>query len=421
MNWLGRLLRRGKVEQQLDKELSFHLDQHARDLIERGYDPAEAQRQARIEIGGPEQVKEECRDARGTRWVDDLVKDFRYALRTLRQRPGFAAVAVLTLALGIGATTVMFSVIDGVVLRPLPYADPARLVLIQEKTDYSTQWGDLWAVANPNYQDVKSQVHSLEMAAWRWGTGTLSTPGDAVNIQSLEVAADFFPMLGITPIRGRSFMKDDDRAGAPPVAIISYALWQRRFGQGLQAAGSTLTYDGKTYSVVGVLPPDFKMLGADPDVFLSLGQSSSPNMQNRARHSLRVWGHLRPGATMQQAQAELAIVGRQLARQYPESNKGRTFIVEALRPDIGDVGSTLWLLLAAVGVVLLIACVNVASLLLARAVSRERELAMRAALGASRNRLIRQCLTESAVLGLVGGLLGVLLASAGIRASSHLA
>ena len=414
MTWWNRLLRRKQLEEQLEKELRFHLEQHTADLIARGHDPAEARRQARLTLGGPEQVKEECRDARGTRWLEDLWQDLRYALRTLRQKPGFAAVALATLALGIGATTVMFTVINGVILKPLPYRDPDRLVKLQEKTDFSTQWGNLWAFTYPNFIDCKSGSHSLYFGAWRYGGGTVSGSGNAEYVDGREVSADLFPLLGVTPIQGRAFRSEEDRLGATPVAIISHGLWQRLFGGNAAAIGMPLVFEGKSYTIVGVIPAGFR-LGDEVDVFTLLGQDASPRMQNREAHGVQVWARLRPGATLAQAQAELALVGRHLAEQYPKSNKGRTFIAEPLRPDVGDVRSTLWLLLGAVSLVLLIACVNVASLLLARAVSRERELAMRLALGAGRGRLVRQCLTESAVLGLSGGVLGILLAAAGIR------
>ena len=414
MTWWNRLLRRKQMEEQLEKELRFHLEQHTADLIARGHDPVEARRQARLALGGPEQVKEECRDARGTRWLEDLWQDLRYALRTLRQKPGFAAVALATLALGIGATTVMFTVINGVVLKPLPYREPDRLVNLQEKTDFSTQWGNLWAFTYPNFIDCKSGSRSLDFGAWRYGGGTVSGSGNAEYVDGREVSADLFPLLGVTPIQGRAFRSEEDRLGATPVAIISHALWQRLFGGNAAAIGMPLVFEGKSYAIVGVIPAGFR-LGDEVDVFTLLGQDASPRVQNREAHGVQVWARLRPGATLAQAQAELTLVGRHLAEQYPKSNKGRTFIAEPLRPDVGDVRSTLWLLLGAVSLVLLIACVNVASLLLARAVSRERELAMRVALGAGRGRLVRQCLTESAVLGLSGGVLGILLAAAGIR------
>ncbi len=415
MTWWQRLWRRNQMEAQLDKELRFHIDQHAHDLMARGVDPGEARRQARLELGGPEQVKESCRDARGTRWLEDLWQDFRYALRTLRQKPGFAAVALLTLALGSGATTVMFTVIHGVLLKPLPYADPDRLVVLQEKTNWSTQWGDVWAFTYPNYLDCVKESRSLTLAAWRWGGGTVSKPGEPENVEGREISSDLFTALGVPLVRGRAFLPEEDRPGAAPVIIISYGLWQRRFAGNPGAIETQMVLDGKSYTIVGITPAGFRLNDQELDVFTPLGQDTAPYMQARDGHGLMVWARLRPGATLAAARTELDVVGRRLAEQYPKTNRGRTFVVDPLGPDVGDVRSTLWLLLGAVSLVLLIACVNVASLLLARAVSRERELAMRVALGAARSRLVRQCLTESAVLGLAGGALGMLLAAIGVR------
>ena len=415
MTWWHRLSRRGKLEEQLEKELRFHLEQHTADLIAQGHHPEEARRQARLALGGPEQLKEKCRDARGTRWLEDLWQDFRYALRTLRQKPGFAAVALLTLALGSGATTVMFTVINGVLLKPLPYPEPDRLVALQEQTDYSTQFGNLWAFTYPNFLDCRRDSRSLVMAGLLYTGGTLSEPGAAEYVDGRQVSSELFSILGVRLLRGRAFLPEDDRPGAAPVAIVSYALWQRRFGGSPEAIGLPLVFDGKPYTVAGILPAGFRLRGEEADVYTPLGQETAPYMKNREAHRLRVWARLRPSATLVQAQGELALIGRHLAEQYPKSNKGRTFIAEPLRANVGEVRSTLWLLLGAVCLVLLIACVNIASLLLARAVSRERELAMRVALGAGRGRLARQCLTESAVLGLSGGLLGILLAAIGVR------
>src|SRR5215831_6478621 len=403
------------METQLEKELRFHLDQHAADLIAHGVDPAEAHRKARLAIGGPEQVKEGCRDARGTRWLEDLVHDLRYALRTLRQRPAFTAVALLTLALGSGATTVMFTVINGVLLKPLPYPEPERLVALQEQTDWSTQWGNLWSFTYPNFVDCRREVRSLTMAGWRYGGGTISEPGEAEYVDGRYVSSELFSILGMRPELGRTFLPEEDRPGAAPVMIISHRLWHRRFAASPHAIGTAVVFDGTPHTVVGIAPASLLLNGGDADVFLPLGQNTAPYMQNRGAHRIQVWARLAPGASVVQARAELSAIGRHLAEQYPESNAGRTFIAGPIRLVAGDVRSTLWLLLGAVSLVLLIACVNVASLLLARAASRDRELAMRVALGAGRGRLVRQCLTESAVLALAGGFLGIILAAVGIR------
>lgn len=412
MTWFERLFRRKEMEEKLDKELRFHLERHAADLIGRGHDPGEARREARLAFGGPEQVKESCRDARGTRWLEDLVQDFRYALRTMRQRPGFAAVAVLTLALGTGATTVMFTVINGVLLKPLAYPQPERLLSLHE---YSEKYGN-WDLAYLNFLDCKRESRSLTMAAWRFGGGTISAPGEADFVPGRQFSANLFSVLGIHLYRGRAFLPDEDRPNAAPVAIVSYRLWQSRFAGKPDAIGARLVFNGKAYTVVGIAPRGFELTG-DADIFTPIGQNTSLPMRNREMHpGLRAIGRLRSGVTLAQAQAELALIGRRLAEQYPKANGGRIIQAEPLRQEIvGDVRPTLWLLLGSVSLVLLIACVNVASLLLARAVSRERELAMRAALGAGRGRLIRQCLTESAVLALAGGALGVAVAAAGAR------
>jgi len=417
MTWWQRAIRRGRMEELLERELRFHLDAHTADLVARGVPPDEARRQARLALGGPEQVKEQCRDARGTRWLDDLSHDVRYALRDLRRRPGFAAVALLTLALGSGATTVMFTVINGVLFAPLPYADPGSLLNVEEQTkgivDY--RFGDRWAFSYPNFLDLHSGVRSLRMGAYRYNGGTVSgSSADPERVDGLEISADFLPLLGVAPVAGRTFVADDDRPGAEPVAMISSRLWQRRFGASPSVVGAKMVFDATPRTIVGVAPASFNLRNAD--VLTPIGQNTFGFMRARDVHpGIGVWARPRPGATLAEAQAELDVVARGLAAAYPKSNAGRGFIAEPLRPAVGNVASTLWLLLGAVSLVLLIACVNIASLLLARAVARDRETAMRAALGAGRGRLARQHLTESAVLGLCGGALGLLLAAAAIH------
>jgi len=416
MKWWHRLWRRKQMEQQLDRELRFHLDQHAADLVERGLPPGEARRQARIGLGGPEQVKEQCRDARGTRWLEDFLQDFRYALRTLRHKPGFAAVALSTLALGIGATTVMFTVVNGVLLKPLPYPDPSRLVAVHGKTEtWNVALYGEQNLAYPDFLDCQRDSRSLALAGLLYDSGTLSEPGEAEHVDELGASSNLFSVLGEPLFLGRAFLPEEDRPGGAPVAILGYSLWQQRFGGNPAAIGASLVLDGKRYTVVGVTRAGLRLDDEDAVVYTPIGQNPAPYLQRRGPHPITAIARLRPGATFIQAQEELALIGRHLAQQYPETNKDRGFAAKPLRPDVGDVRSTLWLLLGAVSLVLLIACANVASLLLARAISRERELAMRAALGAARSRLIRQCLTESAVLGLLGGAVGVSLAAIGLR------
>jgi len=414
MTWFQRLRNTAQVEAQLDAELRFDYDQRVAAHIRAGMDECEANRAARLAFGGLEQVKEECRDARGTRWLQDLWQDFRYALSTLRQKPGFAAVAILILALGSGATTVMFTVINGVLLKPLPYPESDRLVALNEWTEKPTQFGNLWAFTYPNFQDCRRESRSLTMAAWGFKSGTVSEHGEAEHVDGFQISSNLFSVLGVPVLLGRAFLPEDDRLGAAPVAIISDSFWKTRYGGSPAAIGQPLVFEDMHYTVIGVAPAGFS-LSQDGDLYFPVGQSTEPVMQNRFAHTVRAVARLQPGYTLAQAQAELASIGRHLAEEYPKSNAGRTMVAAPLHPDTGDVQSTLWLLLGAVGLVLAIACVNVASLLVARAVSRGREIAMRVALGAGRSRLVRQCLTESAVLALSGGALGLLLAAVSLR------
>jgi predicted permease len=408
---LRSLFKGAAVDRETDDELRFHIEHQIESHKKAGLDDAEAARRARLEFGGIEQVKEDVRDARGTRWLDDLLRDTLYALRTFRRLPGFAAMALLILGLGIGATTVLFALINGVLLRPLAYPEPDQLVTLHGFTEAFESWGTSY----PDFLDVQHESRSLTMVAWKYGGGTISAPGDPEYVDGREISADLFAVLGLPLAQGRSFRLDDDRPGAAPVAIVGHSLWQRRYGGRAAAIGQRLVFDGTPYTVVGVAPAGFGLDG-DVDVFTPLGQDTEPRMGNRAARFLHVTARLGRGPALSEAQAELALIARRLATQFPASNAGRVMHMRPLQQEVvGDIGSTLWLLLAAVALVLLIACVNVASLLLARAVSRERELATRVALGASRARVVRQCLTESGILGLIGGGCGILLAMASVR------
>jgi len=416
MNWWQRVWRRAQMDEQLEKEMHYHLEQHASDLIAQGHSLDEAWRQARLALGGPEQVKENCRDARGTRWLDDFSQDVRFALRMLRKNPGFAVVALLTLALGVGATTVMFTVVNGVLLKPLPYPDPDKLVAVHGHTEtWNTKIYGEQNVAYPDFLDLQRDAHSLDLAGALFNNATLSEAGQPEYVDLHEISSNLFSVLRVNLLRGRAFLPEEDRQGAAPVMILGYSLWQRRFGGSPTVLGSSVVLDQKRYTVIGIAPAGFRQNDDEADVFVPLGQDTAQFLKSRGPHPMNVIARLRPGVTPPNAQAELQLIAHHLSQTYANTNADRSFLASPLRPEVGDVRSTLWLLLAAVSLVLLIACANVASLLLARAVSRQRELSMRAALGASRGRLVRQCLTESAVLGLTGGVLGVLLAYIGIR------
>ena len=410
---LRDFFRRKRRDDDLASELDSHLAMLTEERIRAGASPADAAREARIRLGGLEGIKENCRDARTFPWLDDLWHDIGYAFRTLRNKPGFAAVAILTLGLGTGATTIMFTIVNSVLLKPLQYRDPDRLFTLHCETK---QFGDVFGVTTFDFRDFKEQSKSLSsLTAWTFGRGTLSRPGQAAYMDVREISWDLFDVLGVPLTLGRTFTAQEDSPGGAPVAIIGERLWRERFGSSQRAIGSTIVMDGKPLTVVGVTPAGFQLEG-DVDVISPLGQDTAPRMQNRDAYVLRVTARLKSGSSVTQAQAELELIGRQLAQQYPKNNAGRLYRLNPIRQDlIGDNQPTLLLLLVAVGLVLLVVCVNIASLLLARSISRERELAMRMALGARGSRLSRQCLTESALLGFCGTCLGIVIDWVGLK------
>lgn len=342
-----------------------------------------------------------------------MFQDLRFGIRMLLKHKGFSLIAVLTLGLGIGANVALFSVVNGVLLNPLPFPQPDQLVTLhQSKPNFATG-----AIPYPNFRDWQKENQTFSsMAISRGSSFSLIGTGDAEQVDGRRVSGEFFSVLGVEPVLGRNFAPGEDERGAAPVVLISTALWQRKFGGAPTVVGESLTLDDKSYEIIGVLPANLALYrGAD--VYVPIGQWNNPALKNRsAALGLHGIGRLKPGVTRAQAQADMDGVMAGLAETYPDANRGNGAAIVPLKERmIGDIGSTLWMLLGAVGLVLLIACVNVSNLLLARSTGRTREFAIRAALGAGQWRLLRQSLTESLLLALAGGGLGLAIAGWGTK------
>ena len=414
------LFRRETVESEMEDELRFHSERQIEKYLKTGMSRGEALRRVRMEFGGLEQVKEDCRDARGVSLIETLAQDLRYGWRTLLKSPGFAAAALFTLALGIGANTAIFSVVYGILLRPLPFRDASRLVLLNETTP---RVGDV-SVSYPNFQDWRSQSRTFaEMAAVSAVNFNMAGSSQPENIGGLAVSPNFLPMMGVRPVMGRGFTADEEKAGAAPVVLLSYALWQSHFGADRRAIGQTIRLDSQTVTIVGVLPPDFRWV-EKCDVMEPMGVWATHNdsaTDRGDRGDLLVAGRLAAGVRMEQARAEMETIAAGLARAYPEANDQCGVNLRPLREAFsGDVRPAMLVLLGAAIFVLLVACANVANLFLMRGAVRAKEMALRIAIGASRGRIVRQILTESFLVALLGGVAGVGLAMAGIPAIARL-
>jgi predicted permease len=402
------LLKRPRVERELDDELRTYVEQIAAERIRRGQPADAARRDALLEVGGVEQVKEGVRDVRAGATIDVIVRDLRYALRSLGRAPAFTIAAALALALGIGATTAMLSVVNGVLLRPLPYKDSDHLVVIlHNESD---------PVAPDNIIDWAAQTRSFTgIAAAEYWTPNLSGTDEPEHVTALHLTASLIPMLGVQPLLGRTFTTDEETPGRDHVAVISYSLWQRRFAGDRGVIGRQVSLDGEPFTILGVMPASFQFAPFwATRAQLWAPMSLAARAANRGGQSMRGFARLRPGVTLEQARVDLAAVTARLEQQFPGTNRNVT-VTSLKYKVVGDIRTPLLVLLVAVAFVLLIACANVAHMLLARAASRQKELAIRTALGATRSRLIAQMLAESALLAAIGGAGGLVLALWGVR------
>jgi putative ABC transport system permease protein len=406
-SFLGRLwttFAQKRTSDQFTQELRSHLAMLTEDNVRSGMTPEEALRRARISLGGDTQIREAYRDQAGLPWMETLLYDLRFGVRMLRKNPAFTTVAVLTLALGIGANTAIFSVVNAVLLRPLPYANPHELITFRS----SQSWPDLY--------DIQQQDRSLEkigaFANWQFD---LLGKGEPEQIQAALVSLDLFDVLGVPPASGRTFSSPDDQPSGARVVVVSHGFWQRKLGGDPGAIGRSLILTGNTYTIAGVMPAGFRLPSGEAEIWVPFRAGYPEAAQARGVHVQYAIARLNPNVTMVQAQGELDAIAKRLGQLYPDENRGRRYIAMPLQQRVaGNIRPALLVLFGAVGLVLLIASLNFANLLLAKASTRTAEAQLRAALGATPGRLVRQFLTESLLISLLGGIAGLALGYYGV-------
>ncbi|HEX3989198.1 MAG TPA: ABC transporter permease, partial [Verrucomicrobiae bacterium] len=425
MNWLQTIQARfraafnkRKLDQEMDEEMRSHVEMRTQQNVAAGMSLEEARLAALKEFGWTESIKETCREQRAGRWIEDFGQDIRYGARMLFKYPGFTVIAVLTLALGVGANTAIFSVVDAVLLCPLPYPDSGQLVWLSER---GSDWSG-GSIAYPNFVDWKNQQLDFEkFGVYNGDNFTLTGAGEPVRLSAGVMSVDVFAALRTEPEVGRIFREDEDKPGGPAVALISHTLWKSRFGGDAAIVNKTISLDGKPYTVLGIMPAGFEF-PSKVDIWVPVGPYTD-GLQKRNYHSgLFGLARLKPGVTLEKARTDLDVIAVRLEKEYPESNATRRIQIDTLLDNkVGNVRRALWILLGAVSFVLVIACANVANLLLARAAAREKEMAVRAALGAGGWRITRQLLTESILLSLLGAAAGLLFAKGALRVVAALA